>query len=77
MLAGSELAVATTNVTLDLAAARELGVLPGADAQVEFTLTGAGMIVPATARDIIQRARGAVSVCGTAGASWFSSCFQP
>ena len=30
MLSGSELAVATTNVTLDRAAARELGVLPGA-----------------------------------------------
>jgi len=67
MLAGSELAVATTNVTLDRDAARELGVLPGAYAQVEFTLTGTGMRVPATARDIIQRAQGAVSIRDTAG----------
>jgi hypothetical protein len=67
MLAGSELAVTTTNVTLDLAAARELGVLPGAYAQVEFTLTGTGMRVPATARDIIQRAQGAVSIHSTPG----------
>jgi len=62
MLAGSELAMATTNVTLDQAAARELGVLPGAYAQVEFTLTGTGMRVPATARDIIENAQGAVSI---------------
>src|SRR6266853_6430774 len=57
MLAGSELAVATANVKLDRDAARELGVLPGAYAQVEFTLTGTVMRVPATARDIIQRAQ--------------------
>jgi CheY-like chemotaxis protein len=67
MLAGSELAVATANVKLDPAAARELGVLPGAYAQVEFTLTGTGMMVPATARDIIQRTQGAVSIRSTPG----------
>ena len=66
MLAGSELAVATANVKLDLVVARELGVLPGAYAQVEFTLTGTGMRVPATAREIIQRAQGAVSIRSTA-----------
>src|SRR5712691_432759 len=67
VLAGSELAVATTNVTLDRDGARELGVLPGAYAQVEFALTGTGMSVPATAREIIQRAQGAVSIRSTAG----------
>jgi len=66
MLAGSELAVATANVTLDRAAARELSVPPGAYAQVEFTLTGTGMRVPATVRDIIQSAQGAVSIRSTA-----------
>jgi hypothetical protein len=67
MLAGSELAVSTANVPLDPAAARELGVLPGTYAQVEFTLTGTGMRVPATVRDIIQHAQGAVSIHSTAG----------
>jgi two-component system cell cycle sensor histidine kinase/response regulator CckA len=67
MLAGSELAVTTANVTLDSAAALELGVVPGAYAQVEFTLTGAGMRVPAAARDIVQRAHGAVAIHSTAG----------
>jgi len=66
MLAGSELTVATANVTLDRDGAREMGVLPGAYSQVEFTLTGTGMRVPATARDIIQRTQGAVSIRGAA-----------
>ena len=67
MLEGSELAVATTNVTLNPAAAGELGLLPGAYAQVEFSLTGLGMKIPATARDIIQRAHGAISIRRAAG----------
>src|SRR5712691_10361161 len=67
MLAGSELTVVNANVTLDPAAAQELDILPGAYAQVVFTLTGDGMKVPDTGRDIIQRVRGAVTITSAAG----------
>jgi len=57
----------SANVTLDPAAAQELGILPGAYAQAVFTLTGDGMKVPDTGRDIIQRVRGAITITSAAG----------
>ena len=63
----SQFIIATSNVELDAAAARQLGVTPGPYAQVDVIVAGTGMDAGERAREIVALAGGRISVHGAGG----------
>jgi len=67
MPVGSELLISTSNIELDYEDAGELGVPAGPYVQAELRATGGRINVQTMVREIVQNARGAVSMRSTPG----------
>ena len=75
--AGSEFIIATSNVDLDPAGARELNVPPGAYVRVDLIVAGGRVDAAEKAREIVQHAGGGISVPGTGENGNTISVFWP